>query len=330
MPTANSRRPSGHANLANLKRLAYFAAVVEAGGFTAAAERLGITKAVVSQQVARLEAELKASLLFRTTRRVEPTEAGKLLYARCVLIFREAEDAVGEITRANTEPTGVLRIAASNDYGASTIAPIAASFSRKYPACRVELLLSDTKMDLLANQIDLSIRVGWLDDSSHQTRRIGAFRQFLVAAPGFAGTRGLNGPEDVAHLPFIANLALKEPLSWRFNQGDFVRRTVRMQQGMASNSTPAVLAATLAGAGVSVLPSFLADEHIEAGGLIRLLPDWSLPSGGIHIVYPAARFRPPKVSTFVAMLTDYSLGIHSGAESRVQNDQRIGLRDDTI
>lgn len=287
----------------NLNRLAYFAAVVDTGSFTKAAERLGITKTVVSQQVARLEAELKASLLLRTTRRVEPTEAGRLLYARCVMIFREAEDAVDEVTRTNDAPTGVLRIAASNDYGASTIAPVAAAFARKYPACKVELLLSDARVDLVANHIDLSIRVGWLDDSSHQARRIGTFRQFLVAAPSLSASVALNEPQDVVDLPFIANLALKEPLVWRFTRDDFDRRTVRMQRSIMSNSTPAVLAATLAGGGVSVLPDFLAGEHIDAGRLIRLLHDWSLPAGGIHVVYPAARFRPPKVSAFVAMLT---------------------------
>lgn len=287
----------------NLNRLAYFTAVVDTGSFTKAAERLGITKTVVSQQVARLEAELKASLLLRTTRRVEPTEAGRLLYARCVMIFREAEDAVDEVTRANAAPTGVLRIAASNDYGASTIAPVAAAFARKYPACKVELLLSDARVDLMANQIDLSIRVGWLDDSSHQARRIGTFRQFLVAAPSLSASVALNEPEDVLDMPFIANLALKEPLVWRFTRDDFDRRTVRMQQSIMSNSTPAVLAAALAGGGVSVLPDFLTGEHIDAGRLIRLLPDWSLPAGGIHVVYPAARFRPPKVSAFVEMLT---------------------------
>ncbi|ANM11725.1 MULTISPECIES: LysR family transcriptional regulator [unclassified Rhizobium] len=290
----------------NLNRFAYFTAVVDAGSFTKAAKRLGITKTVVSQQVARLENELKTSLLFRTTRRVEPTESGRLLYARCVMIFREAEDAVDEVTRANAMPTGILRIAASNDYGASTIAPLAAAFVRKYPACKVELLLSDARLDLVADQIDLSIRVGWLDDSSHQTRRVGRFRQFLVAAPSLSASLALSRPEDVLALPFIANLSLKEPLVWRFTRDDFEPRTVRMQQSIMSNSTPAVLTATLAGGGVSVLPDFLAGEHVEAGRLIKLLPDWSLPAGGIHVVYPAARFRPPKVSAFVAMMTSGS------------------------
>ena len=140
----------------NLNRLAYFAAVAETGSFTKAAGRLGITKAVVSQQVNRLEAELKTSLLVRTTRKVTPTEAGRLLHARCVMIFSEAEDAVSEIAQMNGEPKGTLRVTAPNCYGVCTVAPLAAAFAARYPACKVELLLSDSKADLVAEEIDLS------------------------------------------------------------------------------------------------------------------------------------------------------------------------------
>lgn len=288
----------------NLNRLAYFAAVVDAGSFTRAAERLGITKTVVSQQVARLEAELKTALLLRTTRRVEPTEAGRLLHARCIMILREAEDAVDELAQTNAEPMGVLRIAAPNDYGASMIAPLAAKFARKYPTCGVDLILSDAKIDLVANQIDLSIRVGWLNDSSLQARRIGSFRQLLVGLPDVAAAALAGGPDKLAALPFITNRALGDPLVWHFTRRDSESRTVRMRQAIAINTTPAVLAATLAGGGLSVLPDFLVAEHLKAGQLVHVLPSWTLPAGGIHAVYPAARFRPPKVTAFVAMLVE--------------------------
>jgi len=288
----------------NLNRLAYFAAVVDTGSFTKAAERLGITKTVVSQQVARLEAELRTSLLLRTTRRVEATEAGRLLHARCTLILREAEDAFGELARANAEPMGELRVGAPNDYGASTIAPLAAAFTRRFPACSVDLILSDARIDPIANQIDLSIRVGWLSDSSLQARRIGAFRQFLVASRDLAAGMAAGEPEALASLPFVANGALKEPVVWHFTRDDVERRTVRMRQAMTINTTPAVMAATLAGGGLSVLPDFLVSEHLNAGTLVHILPSWALPSGGIYAVYPAARFRSPKVTAFVAMLVD--------------------------
>src|SRR4051794_18552990 len=265
----------------NLNRLAYFAAVVDAASFTRAADRLGITKAVVSQQVARLEQELKTSLLVRTTRRVEPTEAGRLLHARCLMILREAEDAFAELAHANAEPVGLLRIAAPNDYGACTLAPLAAAFTKNFPACRVDLLLADTKVDLVSNQIDLSIRVGWLEDSNLHARRIGSFRQLLVAAPGVVRKRGVVQPSDLASLPFVANGALRDPLQWQFTKNDFERQTVRMNQTLTINTTPAVMAATLAGAGLSVLPDFLVMEDVKAGRLIHILPSWTLPAGGI-------------------------------------------------
>jgi DNA-binding transcriptional LysR family regulator len=292
----------------NFNRLAYFAAVVDAGSFTKAAERLGITKTVVSQQVARLEEELRCTLLSRTTRRVEPTETGRIFYARCVMILREVEDAFGEIAQSNTEPTGVLRIAAPNDYGTYTIAPVAAAFIRRYPSCTVELVLSDDRVDIIANQIDVSIRVGWLTDSTLQARRIGAFRQLLVAAPEVASLITSDSPDDLVAAPFIANSALREPLVWQFNEGDFKRRTVRMRPAMTMNTTPAAMSAALAGGGVSVLPDFLAAAHLEAGRLVHILPSWNLPSGGIHTIYPAARFRPPKVTAFVSMLLEANKG----------------------
>ncbi|MDE1568000.1 LysR family transcriptional regulator [Aquabacter sediminis] len=288
----------------NLNRLAYFAAVVDAGSFTKAADRLGITKTVVSQQVARLEAELKTSLLVRTTRKVEPTQAGRKLHARCVMILREAEDAVDELSEARAAPMGLLRIAAPHDYGTSMIAPVAARFARRYPACMVDLVLSDARIDLVAGQVDLSVRVGWLDDSSLQARRIGTFRQILVASPDLAASLTPQGPQDLAGLPFIVNGALREPLVWHFSKGDFERRTVRMRQVMSINATPAVLAAARVGGGLAILPDFQVADDVRSGQLVEVLPDWTLPAGGVHIVYPAARFRPPKVTAFVAMLTD--------------------------
>jgi len=288
----------------NLNRLAYFAAVVDTGSFTRAAERLGITKAVVSQQVTKLEEELKTALLMRTTRRVVPTEAGRLLHGRSVGILRQAEDAINEVTVTSTEPSGLLRVAASNDYGTFKIAPLAVTFSRRYPACQVELILADNRIDPIANQIDLSIRVGWLEDSSLHARRLGGFRQLLVASSQLAKTLALRDPEELAAAPFIANSALKEPLTWRFARGPAEQRTLRMRPVLAINTTPAVLSATLAGGGLSILPDFLVANLITSGELVLLLPDWSLPTGGIHAVYPTARFRPSKVTAFVEMLME--------------------------
>ena len=292
-------------HVTNLNRLAYFAAVVDAGSFTRAAEHLGITKAVVSQQVARLEQEVGTTLLVRTTRRLQTTEAGRLFHTRCVLIRHEAEDAFAELAQARAEPIGVLRITAPYDYGTSIIVPVAAAFTARYPACKVELTLSDKTIDLVADNMDLAIRVGWLDDSGMQARKIGAFRQLLVGRPDLADRiADINEPAEIAFLPFIANAALREPLSFTFSRGDGEQHTLHFKAVLTINSTPAVLEAVRQGAGLSILPDFLVAEELKNGRLFNALPAWRLPSGGVHAVYPAARFRPPKVSAFVDMLTE--------------------------
>jgi DNA-binding transcriptional LysR family regulator len=287
----------------NLNRLSYFAAVVDTGSFTRAAKQLGVTKAVVSQQVAQLERDLCTSLLVRTTRRVRLTEAGRMFHARCVKILREAGDAFDELAQAASEPTGTLRITAPNDYGTEVVVPVITAFARRFPACRVELTLSDETVDLVSGEVDLAIRVGWLADSGLQSRKIGSFRQLLVATPAFAKQLiAVRGPEDLATLPFIANTALREPLLWHFSHDDVEQRSARMQASIAIDSTPGVLAAVRAGGGLSVLPDFLVTSELTSGRLKHVLPQWRLPSGGIYTVYPAARFRPSKVTAFVELL----------------------------
>lgn len=289
----------------NLNRLAYFAAVVDTGSFTRAAERLHITKAVVSQQVAELERETGTTLLVRTTRSVHPTEAGRMLHVRCGFILRAAEEAFGELSQSASEPTGTLRITAPNDYGIATMVPVVTAYTARYPACHVELTLRDDTVDLISREIDMAIRVGWLADSSHQARKIGSFRQLLVGSLAFAELiSAVHEPEGLAKLPFVANMALKEPLLWQFSRGDLDKRAVRMQAVIAIDTTPGVLAAVQTNGGLSVLPDFLVGDLVGSGQLVHVLPEWHLPSGGIYVVYPAARFRPAKVTTFVAMLIE--------------------------
>ena len=289
----------------NLNRLTYFAAVVDTGSFTRAAERLHITKAVVSQHIAELERETGTTLLIRTTRKVRPTEAGRLLHAHCAIILRQAEDAFNELAHNTTEPSGTLRITAPNDYGVATMIPVVTAYTARYPQCHAELMLRDDSIDLISRDIDMAIRVGWLADSSNQARKIGSFRQLLVGSEASAELIStLKKPEDITALPFVANLALKEPLLWQFSRGDREKRAVRMQATIAIDTTPGVLAAVQTNGGLSVLPDYLVGELVASGQLIHVLPEWSLPSGGIHVVYPAARFRPAKVTAFVAMLIE--------------------------
>ena len=190
MSKANNKEEFSPGNFANLKRLAYFAAVVETGSFTAAADRLGITKAVVSQQVARLEREFRTTLLIRTTRKVTPTDAGQTFYQRCALILKEAGDAFDELGEVAQEPTGILRLTAPLDYGISAVVPVITEFTRRFPQCKVDAILSDQSLDLISGQVELATRVGWVTQLNVQARQIGSFRQLLVAAPCLAGKTG--------------------------------------------------------------------------------------------------------------------------------------------
>src|SRR3569623_3734939 len=190
-----------------LTRLTYFAAVVEAGSFTRAAERLGVTKAVVSQHVARLEEEVGTTLLLRTTRKLAITDAGRRLHERCVVIVREAAQALDELAEGATEPTGARRMTVPFDYGAAVVIPVVASFARTHPRCYVDVVLTDR---IVAVQtVDLENSVGWLRDSSDVARRIGAMEQYLVCYRELAGhVARAREPDDLAALPFVADASL--------------------------------------------------------------------------------------------------------------------------
>ncbi|MPS81213.1 MAG: LysR family transcriptional regulator [Achromobacter sp.] len=309
MEKANNAEQSDASHLANLKRLAYFAAVVETGSFTAAAERLGITKAVVSQQVARLEREFRTTLLTRTTRRVTVTDAGKAFHERCALILKEAHDAFDALGEGATEPSGTLRLTAPLDYGITTIVPAITEFTRRFPQCKVDAVLSDQSLDLMSGQVELAIRVGWLTDLSVQARQIGSFRQLLVAAPSWQGqVAGFKTPQDMVQLPFVANTALREPARWSFSRGELERQSVTVRAVISMDATLAVREAVRYGAGLSVLPDYAVAEDLAAGRLVQVLPEWALPSGGIHAVFPTARFRPAKVRAFVDLLQETAAG----------------------
>ena len=305
MLKANNQDGGGVGGLDNLRRLAYFVAVVETGTFTAAADRLGITKAVVSQQVARLEREFRTSLLVRTTRKVQPTEAGQAFYQRCAVVLREAEHAFEDLAETSAEPSGTLRLTAPFDYGVGVVVPAIAAFARRYPACMVDAVLSDQTLDIMSGNIELAIRVGWLAETSQQARKIGTFRQWLVAPKSMAAqVARLTRPDEIATLPFVANTALREHSRWMFSHDEAEQQAVTMQPSIFLDATLAVREAVCEGAGLSVLPDYAVAEALAAGRLVRVLPQWQLPSGGIHAVFPAARYRPAKVRAFVELLAE--------------------------
>lgn len=285
----------------DLNALRSVAAVAEAGGFTAAAERLNLPKARVSLDVARLEAQLGVGLFTRTTRRTTLTEAGEALLRDGLEPLRRLEAALGALGSARgAELGGTLRIAATVDYAAGALARPLVAFAAAHPALQLELRVSDRVVDLQAEGIDLAIRVGWLRDSSLRATRLGDFEQHLVASPAYLKRAGLpRRPEDLAAHDWIALSLLRSPLTWAFVSRRGERRTVRMRARLRTDAGATLRALVEAGAGLSVLDQFNAEAGVRAGSLVRLLPDWSLPSGGVHAVWPPGRHVPAKVRAFI-------------------------------
>lgn len=281
----------------DLNRLNFFVAVVESGGFTAAADQLGVTKALVSQQIAKLEAELGISLFTRTTRRVNLTEAGELFYADCTALLGQTEQAIERITAGQVAPQGVLRLLVPMDYATDVLAPLCAAFNRLYPAIRIELQASYELVDLIANRIDLAIHIGLLQDSTLRATRLDDFERWIVATPDYLAQFGEPAtPEELSQHRIVAQNQLPMPVS-----GDFRGKTisVRLEPSFSSNSPPVVHAMAKQGAGIAALADFLVVDDVRAGRLVRILPDWKISSGGIYALYPAQRFVPAKVRSFI-------------------------------
>jgi DNA-binding transcriptional LysR family regulator len=199
----------------------------------------------------------------------------------------------------------MLRLTATFDYGVAVVVPAVAEFQRRFPACTADVLISDLTLDPVENDIELAIRVGWLADSNLRARRIGSFHQVLVGRPALAARLGEGAePGQIADLPFVANSVLRDPLNWTFSNDEGQRRSVRVSAALAIDATLGVLEAVRAGIGASVLPDYAIQADLISGRLVRLLPRWSLESGGIYAVTPATRFRRARVTAFLDVLIE--------------------------
>ncbi len=292
----------------NLNRLVVFAAVVETGSITAAANRLGLAKTMVSTHIQKLEAEIGSNLLVRTTRRLHLTEAGTRFYEACQKILQDTELAIAEASNDTRQLRGKLRISTSIDYGALVVSPLAAGLCKLHPDLRIEIIASDHRVDMVAEGIDLAIRIGRLADSSHKAALIANFDEWLVAAPDYFAEGLPDSPDQLNSFPLIGLSVLPNPLYWTFARQGFASITQRFQSALMTNTSLGVQAAARVGAGLAVLPDYAVKDDIATGRLVRLLPEWSLPGGGIYAVFPGSVQRSQKVGVFIEALKQrYSL-----------------------
>lgn len=291
----------------NLNHLLVFAAVVEAGSFTAAADRLGQTKARVSLVLRELEAQLGGALLTRTTRRLALTELGQRVYGECIPPLRSVQDTVAHLGRDDGPLGGTLRITAPVDHASQSLAPALARFAALHPALHVDLRATDQRVDLVREGLDLSIRVGWLRDSTQRALKLGGFEQWVLASPDYLHRRGTpRQPSDLAEHDWVALSLLPSPLTWTFTHARREAQTVRMNSRLRVDSGAALMALLEHGMGLSVTEQFGAAKALRERRLVRVLPDWQAPFGGIHAVYPPGRQAPPaRVRAFVEFYRDW-------------------------
>jgi len=283
-----------------LDDLVVFAAVAENGGFTAASGRLGLAKGRISTVVRRLEKSLGSNLFVRTTRRVSLTEAGRQLHEQTQPLLRGLAEALTAIGTSGSVLSGTLRISASVDHAVHSLTPALAEFAAHHPGIAVDLRASDRIGDLVTEGIDIAFRVGWLRDSSLRATRLANLDQWLVASPEYLARVPIpRRPSELATRDWIALTLLPRPLTWKFTGRRGRVLTVRMAARLRTDSAVCLRSLVLAGAGITALPRFSIENDVRSERLVRLLPDWTLPQGGIYAVFPPGRYVPARVRAFL-------------------------------
>ncbi|MBB4213960.1 DNA-binding transcriptional LysR family regulator [Rhizobium sp. BK212] len=284
----------------DLNDIMIFAHVVEAGSFTAAARLLGMPKTTVSRRIAELERELGVRLLQRTTRSLNLTASGRLYYEESSQALRTIEGANLRLAEARAEPAGTIRISAPVGFGGHFLQDAIFGFLSTYPKTRVELRLTDDRLNLVENGIDLAFRTGVLEDSTLVARKLGSMHRLLCASPDYLARCGPPAaPEDlVRHDCVIAGQSVHA--QWLL-EGPRGQETIAVSARFAANEMQAVMAAAIAGHGIAQLPHRFAEACIKDGRLRRVLDGYTTPAGGFHVVYPSSRHLPPLVKAFIEL-----------------------------
>lgn len=286
-----------------LSDIEVFVCVVATASFTRAADKLGIAKSAASKSVGRLEAQLGVRLLNRTTRRLSLTEAGAAFYARTSRALVEIEAARLDAQHHQAVPSGTLRVAAPMSFGITMVAPLLPAFMRQYPKVSVDLMLDDRQHDIVADGIDVAIRISQLADSSLVARRLAPIRHVLVASPDYLERRGLPAtPRALREHDCLIYTLRASPHAWTFIAPDGSESLVPVHGTFHANNGLALREASLAGHGIALMTSFSVGEDVRCGRLVRVLPEYSVPPLSAYAVYHQRRHGAAKLNAFVDFL----------------------------
>jgi DNA-binding transcriptional LysR family regulator len=272
-----------------------FIAVVEAGGFSAAARRTGSSQPSVSKAIAALEKRLGVALFNRSTRSVTLTDQGQKYYHRTKLLVTEMDEADSELTSSTTDVSGLIRIAASSTFGRLHVLPLIPDLLALYPGLQVDLILSDFVRDMVEDRIDLAIRVGAVDEPDAVARRIAGTPLVCVGTRGYFEQRGMpQSPEELVDHNCLLYGGLTGTAKWPF-VGPRGRFSVAVHGNLSSNSVETIRAAVLAGVGIGLFAKVSLSQELQHPDVITILGEYVTDVRDVSLVWPKRRFVPARV-----------------------------------
>lgn len=289
-----------------LTRMRAFIEVVEAEGFSAAARKIGRSKALLSKYVRELEDELGALLLNRTTRQFSLTEAGHDYYKRATEIVNDIDALAESVRERSGDVRGRIKLTAPRTFADAGIGRSLIDFARDHPDIRMDIQLDDRFVDLVEEGFDIAIRITRMQDSSLIARKLRPFSIRMCGSPALIGAVGRpEKPQDLAGKPCVIDTNGRWLNNWQFKNAEGEAITVQVDSRLEVNSPIAAREAAIAGLGFVGLPDFIAEPALASGNLVAILDDWLPPAGGIYAVYPHRRYLPAKIRVFVDYLAQW-------------------------
>jgi DNA-binding transcriptional LysR family regulator len=301
-----------------LEAIRVFCAVIEAGGFAAAADHLGLSTSAVSRYVAQLEAHLHVRLLQRTTRRVSATEQGYAYFERCTQLLADLDEADRAAAGTAYLPRGRLRLTAPVALAARKLAPAFAAFAEAYPQVSMDIVASDNVADFIEEGLDLAIRVGRIGSDNLVARRIGFARLLTAASPGYLGRTGVPAsPQQLTQHVCLTYAHAAAGQQWPFTASDGTSIAVRVAGPIHADSGILLAELAAAGAGFVQAPDFILQPLLDSGRLVEVLGEWASPPLAVHVVYPTRRHLSAKVQAMTTFLGNWwaTHGAPAGVDS---------------
>ncbi|MEP6970494.1 MAG: LysR substrate-binding domain-containing protein [Betaproteobacteria bacterium] len=291
--------------------MAYFAEVVDRGGFTAAGRSLAMPKSRLSRRVAELESRLGARLLQRTTRKLSMTTVGEQVYRHCVAMREQAQAVEEVVAQSHTAPCGTIRVACPITLAQTTIGPLVFAFLARYPQVTIDMRISNRVVDLVEEGFDVALRVrSTLDDSgSMVVKNLGPTYTLLVASPALLARQGRpTQPQDLTELDTVGMAAINGLTTWSLRGPAGAAFTLSHQPRLIADDLLTLLQAARDGLGMTVVPDYMCHDELQRGELVLVLPGWAPPPAIVHAVFPSRRGLVPAVRQFLDFLGEMLKG----------------------